>query len=249
MFWAHLVKKKKKPFLTPLVKKIVSMHQITPDDLNSINGTGINGRINKTDIEKYLDSRSDQPKQMSPVRKTLIKNLEKVAKEVPSASMMLQVDFTNILKKKGEKISPAASMIWALGKVLGEFPKLFSSYSDQVVKHNSEINIGVAINRDDDLYVPVVKSVESLSLVGVAKELARLKDLVIDKKLTYQDMSDGNFTLTNFGMGGVDIGVPMLQLDQNTKKKALEILLTLFQAPRSSMQQEISSLLSFSVYL
>lgn len=207
-------KDKQRLFLTPVVKKLVAKYGINVEDLGSISGTGVNNRITKVDIEKFLEKRVAKCTQVSPARKTMIRNLEKVSKEVPSASMMIQLDMTNIVKAKEQKITPAAAMIWMLGRVLGDFPKLFSSYSNERIEHNKEINVGVAINSKDELFVPVVRSVESLSLVGVVKELARLKQLAISKKLTPQDMCGANCTLTNFGMGGVDIGVPMLPLGQ-----------------------------------
>ena len=223
----------KEPFLSPVVKKLVVKYQIAREDLKLIKGSGIKDRITKTDIETFLQAKKKPTTSISPLRKVLIHNLEKVAQEVPAASMMIHVDFTQVMRKVFDtshiKITPTAIMIWALGKVLMDYPKLYATYIDGSIQLNKDMNIGFAASVGDDLYVPVLHKASSYSLEGLAEKLEELKKLVLEKKLTHKEMQDGHFTLTNFGMGGVEMGIPMLQrgevtiLGMGAIKKTVEV--------------------------
>ena len=65
-----------------------------------------------------------------------------------------------------------------------------------------QINLGIAMDSDEGLLVPVIKAAETMSVVGLAREMERLRRKVQEKKITADDLSGGSFTLSNPGREG-----------------------------------------------
>src|SRR5699024_6308973 len=63
-------------------------------------------------------------------------------------------------------------------------------------------NISIAVAKDEELYVPVIKQADQLSIRGIAREIDRLALKARNNSLTSHDMTDGTFTLNNTGSFG-----------------------------------------------
>jgi len=73
------------------------------------------------------------------------------------------------------------------------------------------INLGIAVSVDQGLMVPVIKSCQRMSLVEIAKAISELSTKARTGKLSPDDVAEGTVTMTNFGMSGVLIGVPIIR--------------------------------------
>ncbi len=73
------------------------------------------------------------------------------------------------------------------------------------------INVGIAVSVDQAVMVPVLRHCESLTLVDIAKGIAHLAEKARMHTLAPQDVQEGTITLTNFGMTGTMIGVPIIR--------------------------------------
>jgi 2-oxoglutarate dehydrogenase E2 component (dihydrolipoamide succinyltransferase) len=80
--------------------------------------------------------------------------------------------------------------------------------------YRGQINIGIAVALDWGLIVPVIRSADELSLLGVAKQMADLADRARNKKLKPDEVQNGTFTITNPGVFGSYIGTPIINQPQ-----------------------------------
>jgi 2-oxoglutarate dehydrogenase E2 component (dihydrolipoamide succinyltransferase) len=99
--------------------------------------------------------------------------------------------------------------------VLKEFPILNSSLKDDKIVTKSEINIGVATAlANGNLIVPVLKSSDQLSLVGIVKKTNQLIQKARDNNLSPNDVVDGTYTITNVGVFDTLTGIPIINQPQ-----------------------------------
>ncbi len=89
-----------------------------------------------------------------------------------------------------------------------------SSLDGETIVYKRAINIGIAVNLDWGLIVPVIKNADEKNLVGLAKALNDLGDRARNKKLTPDDVKDGTFTITNPGQFGAVTGTPIINQPQ-----------------------------------
>ena len=75
-------------------------------------------------------------------------------------------------------------------------------------------NLGIAMDSDEGLLVPVVKAAEGMSVVGLAREMERLRRKVQEKKISVDDLSGGSFTLSNPGREGNLFGFAIINQPQ-----------------------------------
>ena len=86
-----------------------------------------------------------------------------------------------------------------------------------------DINIGIAMNTDKGLIMPVLPHVQELSLREVAEKINDLILRAFNKKLTYYDFKNGTFTITNAGMLGAYFNTPMINPHQSAILSACSI--------------------------
>lgn len=99
-------------------------------------------------------------------------------------------------------------------RALKEFPRINASVVGDAVVIRREINLGIAMDSEDGLLVPVLKRAEGMSVVGIAREIAALQRKVTDKKITPDDLAGGSFTLSNPGREGNLYGFAIINQPQ-----------------------------------
>ncbi len=117
----------------------------------------------------------------------------------------MAADLSQKEKDKGIKITPLVFMMKAVVAAMKELPKfnasLDASGENLILKHY--YNVGIAVDTPDGLVVPVVRDVDSKSLVEIATELGEISQKARDKKLKPSDMQGGCFTISSLGgIGG-----------------------------------------------
>jgi 2-oxoglutarate dehydrogenase E2 component (dihydrolipoamide succinyltransferase) len=73
------------------------------------------------------------------------------------------------------------------------------------------VNLGIAVSVEQGLMVPVIKHCQRLGVTEIAKGISELSAKARSGKLTPDDVNEGTITVTNFGMSGVQIGVPIIR--------------------------------------
>ncbi|RCV23622.1 hypothetical protein SETIT_5G021800v2 [Setaria italica] len=107
-------------------------------------------------------------------------------------------------------------LIKSLSMALNKYPMLNSSFieeTNEVILKGSH-NIGIAMATAHGLVVPNIKKVQSLSILEITKELARLHEMASHNRLSAADIEDGTITLSNIGAIGGKFGSPLLNLPE-----------------------------------
>jgi 2-oxoglutarate dehydrogenase E2 component (dihydrolipoamide succinyltransferase) len=154
-----------------------------------------------------------------------------VSKRVsPHVQAIAECDMTNIdkirlsmgdefLQKEGFKLSYMPFICEAVVKALKDFPLVNSIIDDSVVPYKAitrnTINLGIAVAMNNGgLIVPVIHNADGMNLIGIARSLNDLAKRARIKKLTLNEIQGGTFSLTNFGVFGNDIGIPIINQPQ-----------------------------------
>lgn len=115
-------------------------------------------------------------------------------------------------EKLGVKLTYMPFICKAVVQGLKAFPKMNSVLDEQggniIVKNY--YNLGIAVDTEDGLVVPVVKDIDRKSIVQIAKEMQELADKARHKKLSLEDMQGGTFTITNAGNIGGMLATPII---------------------------------------
>ncbi len=107
---------------------------------------------------------------------------------------------------------PIAAM--ATVRALKEFPRMNASVVGDSVAIRRAINLGIAMDTEEGLLVPVIKAAEGMSVVGLARAIENLRRKVADKKITADDLTGGSFTLSNPGREGNLYGFAIINQPQ-----------------------------------
>ncbi len=149
------------------------------------------------------------------IRRATAKQMTLAWSQIPHVHNQEWVDVTKLeafrknhkaeIEAKGGKLTPTVFALKAVATALKTYPKfnatLDTGEGELVMKHY--FHIGVAVNTDDGLIVPVVKDVDRKSIVELSVELNDLVQRTRERKATLEEMQGGTFTITNVGpMGG-----------------------------------------------
>jgi 2-oxoglutarate dehydrogenase E2 component (dihydrolipoamide succinyltransferase) len=131
---------------------------------------------------------------------------------VDKARKELEGDFK---KREGFKLTYMPFICEAVVKALKDFPLVNASIDGTNVLVKSFINLGIAVAMENGgLIVPVIKHADSKNLVGLARDINDLAKRARIKKLSLEEIQDGTFTITNYGVFGNIIGTPVINQPQ-----------------------------------
>jgi len=219
-------------FLSPSVMRLLQEKGIPLTDIKKIPHTGTGGRLTKKDVENYepingkapcpLDGKSTERVKMTAMRKAIADNMVKSFYEAPHATLITEVDVTSILKvireekepflkKEGVKLTITSFVARAIARALQAFPLINSSLDGDTIVMKRFVNLGIAVSVDQGVMVPVVRDCQQKSLAEIAKQVAVLAEKTRSHSLQPDDIKEGSITLTNFGMTGTMIGIPIIR--------------------------------------
>lgn len=209
-------------FVSPLAKKMAEEKGI---DLDTVRGTGENGRIVKRDIEYYspyipaaggvssapAGVESYEEFSVSQMRKTIARRLGESKFTAPHFYLTVNIDMDNAIAARkavnasGDvKISYNDMMIKAVAMALLKHPTVNSSWLGDKIRVNHHVNIGVAVAVDEGLLVPVVRFANTKGMVEIGAEVRAFAKKAKEKKLQPADWEGSTFTISNLGMFGID---------------------------------------------
>jgi pyruvate dehydrogenase E2 component (dihydrolipoamide acetyltransferase) len=192
-------------------------------DLESIVGTGRNGRISQDDVRAAAagvggadtsgESDSDEFEVIpfSSTRKTIAQRLTQAKQEIPHYYLSVEWEVGNLLACRarlnagaGQKISLNDLIVCCTARALMKVPEVNINVIDNSIHQYKHANIALAIATEKGLYPATLHHAETLSPAEVATATADLADRAKSASLTRKDLSDASFTLSNLGMLGID---------------------------------------------
>jgi 2-oxoglutarate dehydrogenase E2 component (dihydrolipoamide succinyltransferase) len=143
----------------------------------------------------------------------------------PHVGTVAEVDVTNAMRlreahkdefarREGFALTFLPIAAAATVRALKEFPRMNASVVGDSVVIRRAINLGIAMDTDEGLLVPVIKSAEGMSVVGIARAMENLRRKVAEKKITADDLAGGSFTLSNPGREGNLYGFAIINQPQ-----------------------------------
>jgi pyruvate dehydrogenase E2 component (dihydrolipoamide acetyltransferase) len=202
--------------ISPLAKALAKKEGI---DLSLItSGTGSRGMIVKEDIINIIDMERtevvpsiDTNKQGVRVeftgwRKVIADRVTKSYQEVPQCTVTIEVDITelselipSIREKEGIRITYIPFIMKAIIGGHELVPEINAYTDSKSYTILDEVNIGVVVNVEGKLLIPVVKAVKEKRLFEIAQELNDLFEKAVNNKLEKEDIDGGTITITNVG--------------------------------------------------
>ena len=139
--------------------------------------------------------------------------------EVMHVDMSATVAFREAMQSQweqqfGVRISLNDLITKAVAVALSRHPRLNATMGERAVQVHDQINVGVAVNLDEGLIVPVVREVDRKDLGQISRESRELAERARSGRLQLNDLSDGTFTITNLGTTGIDLFTPIINPPQ-----------------------------------
>ncbi|KAH0652236.1 hypothetical protein KY290_032572 [Solanum tuberosum] len=209
-------------FASPLARKIAEDHNIP---LTNIKGTGPEGRIVKADIDDYLASRGKDAPAAAPkvdtsldytdipvaqIRKVTASRLLLSKQTIPHYYLTVDTCVDKLIELRsrlnslqeasgGKKLSVNDLVIKAAALALRKVPQCNSSWTNDYIRQYHNVNINVAVQTDNGLYVPVVRDADKKGLSTISEEVKNLAQKAKENSLKPQDYEGGTFTVSNLG--------------------------------------------------
>lgn len=162
---------------------------------------------------------------LSPMRRAIAEHMVRSKTIAPHVTTVHEADMTRVLAhldkhqdeyvRQGVKLTYTPYFIQAVVYGLQQVPVVNAQFTDQGIVMKRDLNIGVAVAIEDGLIVPVIKNADDKSLLGLARTVNDLASRAREKKLGLDDMVNGTFTVTNYGVFGSLFGTPVISQPQS----------------------------------
>ena len=225
-------------FYSPLVINIAQQEGVSMSELETIAGSGADGRLQKKDLFDYIEKKksgnvvqSEKPKsgeqiiKMDNMRKLIAEHMIRSRQTSAHVGSVTEADVTKIVayreknknsfeSRENFKLTYTPFFLDVVVSAIKDFPLLNSSVkNDEIILHN-EINLGIAVALENGLIVPVIKNAESKNITELARSGNDLATRARSKKLLPIDVQGGTFTVTNPGIFGNLYGFPIINQPQ-----------------------------------
>lgn len=197
------------PVISPVVRKMAREHGV---DLHSVGGSGPEGLVLRKDVMAAITSTEGTRIPLKGVRGAMAERLSRSRREIPEATVWVDVDATGLLQARHEinAVNPErpVGLLALLARfcVLGlkRFPALNSTVDKDEIVLSEAVHLGFAAQTPRGLVVPVVKDAHELSTRDLSAKLAELTTQAREGKITPARLTGGTFTVNNYGVFGVD---------------------------------------------
>lgn len=211
--------------------------------LTTVKGTGRDGRIMAEDVERVLSEASAESAEAPPtapvpvasatsriiplsgVRGVIARRMTKSAQTTAAVTTTTQADATELVRLRealreewqtSTGIAPSYNdlLVVILAKALGEFRYMNAHLVGEEIHQLESVNIGLAVDTQRGLVVPVLRGVQDMTLADVTRASRDLVERAREGKLLPDDLDGGTFTLSNMGMFDVDASTPIINLPE-----------------------------------
>ncbi|MDP9807094.1 2-oxoglutarate dehydrogenase E2 component (dihydrolipoamide succinyltransferase) [Trueperella bonasi] len=246
----------KSAYVTPIIRKLAKDLGV---DLDSVEGSGVGGRIRRQDVEaaaeaaKQAQAAPAQPAAQAPaapasqgtakaqiaekakevaslrgtrqkmtgVRRAIAKHMVESLETSAQLTTFMEVDVTRIWNlrakakagfaaREGVNLTFLPFFVQAATEALKAHPIINSSVEDNEIVYHDVENIGIAVDTDRGLFVPVIKNAGDLNIAGISKAIVDLAARTRDGKIKPDELGGSTFTITNTGSAGAIADTPII---------------------------------------
>jgi 2-oxoisovalerate dehydrogenase E2 component (dihydrolipoyl transacylase) len=159
------------------------------------------------------------------IRRTIANRMSRSKREAPHAWTMVEADVTGLVAlreslkgefagREGLKLTYLPFVVGAVAEGLKEHPILNSVWDGDRIVLRRRINVGIAVDREDGLVVPVLHDADELNTLGLARRIDHVVRRAREGRLSPDDVSGGTFTVNNPGALGSVVSVPIINYPQ-----------------------------------
>ncbi len=204
-------------YISPRVRARMAELQLTQADLAGIAGSGSAGRLTIKDLESFLGGIEQHSSEQASAIRTGVADAMRRSWTRPLATVGLSVCLDPVLQdraKRDPKPGPALYVLRALALALAEQPNAAARLIGNRAVRSESIDIGVAVEAQDGIMVPVIRGADKTSLADLNSRYDELVDLARRRRLSSEMTSGGVASVSNFGTFGLDWGTPIPLPDQ-----------------------------------
>ena len=220
-------------FISPRARRTADEHGIA---WASLCGTGPEGAIVERDVRAALDrdaitvtrsgaiARSDnevvEEIPLSGVRGIVATRMAASSTTAAAVTLTTETDATALVELRGTLTASGVAatyndlLLAAIGRALREHPRMNASLDGDTIRVWQRVHIGLAVDTERGLIVPVARDVDRLRLGEISHETARLVKAARDGTARPEDLRGGTFTLTNLGMFRIDSFTPIINMPE-----------------------------------
>jgi len=176
-------------------------------DLIALGADNPGRRIEVAEVERAI---AEQPKPLSKMRQIIAERLTHSVVTAPHFYVTVAVDMGEALAARGQAKAAGASytvtdlIAHACVLALKEFPALNSATDGRTARWHSRVHLGLAVNLDQGLVVPVIRNADAMTLAELSASAKALVDKARAGKLAPDEMSGSTFSISNMGMLDVE---------------------------------------------
>jgi pyruvate dehydrogenase E2 component (dihydrolipoamide acetyltransferase) len=174
-------------------------------DIASVRGTGPGGRVTEDDVRAVATPVEGRHVPVRGIRRAIVEQVERTHREIPAVTFVEECDFTGV-----DLELLVASALRAAAASLREFPELNARIEGDEIVLLDRYDLGVAIDTEAGLVVPVVRGCDNLSVAEIDIEVRRLAEGARAGSLQPDELRDSTFTVTSAGKLGGILATPLI---------------------------------------
>ncbi len=236
---ATITTTKQEILATPAVRNLAKQLNV---DLATIQGTGPEGRITIDDVQKSVPTKKEETARIKVTRKydffgyverVTLHGVKKIVAQKMTESIFTAVQLTNMnevdvkeltalrekeksaYEKEGIKLTFLPYIVKAVALTLKEHPYLNASLEREEIVLKKYYNIGIAVDTEDGLMVPVVKGADAKDIKTIAKDIDKLANDSRNRKINLMDLRGSTFSVSNLGSVGVEFFTPIINYPES----------------------------------
>lgn len=226
-----------KVLASPAVRAMANAEGV---NLSTIHGTGKGGRITRSDVASALENTpaptpirppaiqsaplqgKDEEIKIIGLRRKIAEKMVESVQRAPHFTYVDEVDATELValrkslkslaEEKGVKLTYLPFIMKALAIVFSDFPTINANMNEEAFSLilRSSVNIGIATDTPQGLFVPVIKDVQSKNILELAYEINDITTRTRENRVQLHELQGGTFTITSVGNIGGRFATPII---------------------------------------
>lgn len=207
---------------TPSVRRLAEENGV---DLAAVAPSGVGGRLTRSDVLGAVrPAASAVPEALGPVRRVIVERMTEAARTVAPVTLTTDADATELVRMRelfkqelaaGEPVPTYNDILVRLAALtLLEHPNLNASLTSEGIVQHPEVHIGLAVDTDRGLLVPVVRNADRKSIHQIAADTAAVIPAAQTGSAPADQLRGSTFTISSLGTFGIDAFTPIINLPE-----------------------------------